>query len=54
MIPNSKNGARFRCPVTALQPGDVFQLGFDLAVGLRDARGEHAAHHDYNEHRNFY
>jgi len=41
-------------PVTALQPGDVFQLRFDVAVGLRDARGEHSAHHDYNEHRNSY
>jgi hypothetical protein len=41
-------------PVQALQPGYVIQLRFDLAVGLRDNRGEHTAHHDYNEHRNSY
>lgn len=41
-------------PVTALQPGDVFQLRFDLAVGLRDTRGEHKALHDPNDHHMSY
>jgi len=38
-------------PPLAFQPGDVFQLRLDLAVGLRDARDEHRAIHDPNEHR---
>jgi hypothetical protein len=37
---------------TALQPGDTFQFRLDIAVGLRDTREEHRAHHDYNEHKN--
>jgi hypothetical protein len=40
--------------VTALQPGDVFQLRFDVAVGLRDAREHHAARHDIVEHGTSY
>ncbi len=39
---------------TALQPGDVFQLRLDLALGLRDTRENHEAVHDYNEHRSKY
>jgi hypothetical protein len=41
-------------PQTALQPGDVFQLRLDLALGLRDTRENHEATHDYNDHRNKY
>jgi hypothetical protein len=38
-------------PGTAMQPGDVFQLRLDLAVGLRDTRGDHTATHDPNDYR---
>lgn len=37
---------------TAMQPGDTFQFRLDLALGLRDTREEHRAHHDSNEHKN--
>jgi hypothetical protein len=39
---------------TALQPGDIFQLRFDIALGLRDAREDHAATHDSTDHRSKY
>ena len=41
-------------PVTALQPGDIFQLRFDIALGLRDTRENHAANHDSTDHRSKY